>query len=279
MICNQTRKRRALRLFFLILSIIFLTACGSGESPPTGPGTNKGSIIFKLVWQNAAPKAHEGPPSGNACDDYGIKTINAVITDKENKTEYKGSWSCKELSGTIKEVTEGAGYTIAVVGLVACNADWQGQLTDFTVKKNTTNVAGPILMAYYGDDTTPPKVTTHYPGVGDTDIYLNSAISVNLSENVVAGSLNSTSCRLVENGTTTQVPSDISYDSESLVAIMTPKNDLKALAEYTVTINSSVVDLAGLHLAPDTTWTFTTGPNKGEFLMWNTYDWNASLWN
>jgi hypothetical protein len=269
-----------LGFLFTAAFCFLLIACGGGESSSDGSGTGTGSIQFSLVWQNASPTQHAGhPPSGDVCVDYAIDKVNAAVTDSADEVIGSGSWACSAHQGSITKVKAGTGITLLVAGMVGSDADWQGQVTGLTVKANDTTDAGTVVMNYYGDDVTAPTVSTHYPDADETGILRNTAITITFSEYVVAASVNATSCSVVESGGTTPVSSTVSYDAASYQSTITPDSTLKQNTAYTVTVTTDIEDLAGLHMASDVSWSFTTGAATGDSLIWDTRNWDVNLWN
>ncbi|MGD9008372.1 MAG: Ig-like domain-containing protein [Desulfobacteraceae bacterium] len=257
-----------------------LTACGSGESTSEGSGVGSGSIQFTLVWENASPTQRAGKsPSGDVCVDYAIDTVDATVTDSADSVIGSGSWSCSAHQGSITNVEAGTGISLSVAGIVGSDADWQGQVTGITVNANQTTTVGPVVMNYYGDDSTVPTVSNHYPGSGGTGILRNTAVIITFSEYVVPASVNAASCSIVESGTTTPVSATLTYDAAQYRSTLTPDNSLKQNTSYTVTVTTDIEDLAGLHMASDVSWSFTTGETTGDYLIWDTRNWDENFWN
>ena len=272
--------RRAFGIIIIATFCMLLTACGSGENASDGSGSGTGSIQFTLVWDNSSPTQHAGKsPSGDVCVDYAIETVDATVTDSSNDVIGSGSWSCLAHQGSITKVEVGTGITLSVAGIVGGNADWQGQVSGITVNDNQTTTVGPVVMNYYGDDVTAPTVSSHYPGSGGTGILRNTTISITFSEYVVTASVNATSCSIVESGATTPVPSTLTYDAALYRSTLIPNNALKQNTSYTVTVTTDIEDLAGLHMASNFTWSFTTGETTGDYLIWDDRNWDENFWN
>lgn len=274
-------KAISLPLVVLASFCFLLSACGSGESSSSGSSSDTGSIYFNLVWENTSPSYIAGKsPGGDVCGDYAIDSVDVVVDDSSNAIVASQSWTCSAHQGTLEQVPEGSGLSLSIAGIVASNADWQGQATGITVRGGQNTDVGTIVMHYVGDDSTPPTVSAHSPAADEKDVFLNTAITATFSENVVAASVD-TSCTVSENGTANPVAATVRYDASSWIASIQPNSQLKPNSSYTVTITTGIEDLAGLQLASNESWTFTTGTSTGHYLIWDDNDrlWDATLWN
>jgi hypothetical protein len=102
-------------------------------------------------------------------------------------------------------------------------------------------------------DTTPPVVDSTSPDDNETDVPVDSVISVTFSENMDAATIDSNTLHL-DNGATCSV----SYDAGTRTATLTPLADLNEDTTYTVTVTTGVQDVAGNALQADSTCSFTT---------------------
>lgn len=261
----------------LIFSCIvcLLCACGGGgdsSSPDTG------SISFSLDWVHPGPqRGFEKSPSGNVCVDYLIETVRANVKHSSG-TDITESWNCSDRGGTIDTVPKGSGYTVTIDGIVAGNVDWNHQVTGITVTGGQDTNLGTVEMVYRGDDQTRPTVTIGYPKSGDTGVLRNTRITATFSEDVVDASVNTSSCTVYVDGTSNQVPCAVSYDSSTDIVAIVPSGNLAENTTYRVTITTEVEDHAGLTMASNESWTFTTGVAIGDDLVWDQGNWDESFW-
>jgi hypothetical protein len=86
------------------------------------------------------------------------------------------------------------------------------------------------------------------PDDNETDVPIDSVISVTFSENMDAATIDSNTLHL-DNGATCSV----SYDAGTRTATLTPLADLNEDTTYTVTVTTGVQDMAGNPLQADST--------------------------
>jgi len=100
-------------------------------------------------------------------------------------------------------------------------------------------------------DTTAPTVLSTTPANGATGVAVNTSITATFSENVNASTI-TTPTFIVggHSGTTTY---------SGTTATFTPSSNLLYNTIYTATITTGVRDSAGIAMASDYTWSFTTG--------------------
>ena len=107
-------------------------------------------------------------------------------------------------------------------------------------------------------DTTPPTVTGRSPASGATGVETGTTVQATFSEAMNAATM-STGFTL-RDATNTQVAANVSYDSATFTATLTPSSSLTLGQTYTVIVkgSSGVKDTALNALAADVTWSFTT---------------------
>jgi uncharacterized protein YijF (DUF1287 family) len=103
-------------------------------------------------------------------------------------------------------------------------------------------------------------------------------ITATFSEDVVAASVNTSSCTVFADGTSNQVTCTVNYDPSTDKVTIDPSGNLVENTTYRVTITTAVEDHAGLTMASDESWTFTTGVVIGDPLVWDTGSWDETLW-
>jgi hypothetical protein len=258
-----------------------LYGCGGGESDSES-FSDSGSLSFRLVWEVPSDQGsirQLQSPSGDVCVDYGIETVNVALANSAGATVASASWPCSAHQGTLSNVPVGSGMTLTIIGVVGGNEVWRNQISSVSVSSGQNTDLGEVEMIYQGDDTNPPSVASHYPAPGATGVFLNPSITVTFSENVVAASVDATSCSVTVTATSSQISCTVSYESSTRTATITPVDLLSANTIYTVTITTAVEDLAGNHMASDESWSFTTGSVVSQPLMWDTGNWDETVWN
>ena len=108
----------------------------------------------------------------------------------------------------------------------------------------------PIQMVTY------PLVNNTDPLYGDTEVPVNTLITVTFSEPVTPSTVNTNTFTLWQ-GTTPVSGNEVAYYGNT--AILRPASDLAKNTTYTAKITTDVTDASGNHLLSDYTWSFTTG--------------------
>lgn len=101
----------------------------------------------------------------------------------------------------------------------------------------------------------PPTVISSDPATGAVGVDLNKNITATFSESMKSQSLSSTSF-IVKRGVTL-VEGAVSYNGTTVT--FDPTGPLENNAAYTVTITSAATNIAGIPLANDYSWIFSTG--------------------
>ncbi len=120
-------------------------------------------------------------------------------------------------------------------------------------------------------DVTPPMVTARVPAGGATGINVGSSAKATFSEGMNAGSI-ATSTFQLKDAANAVVPANVSYDSATNAATLTPQGALQYGVTYTVTVKGGAggaADLAGNPLTADVSWSFTTEASPPQVLVVN----------
>jgi hypothetical protein len=116
-------------------------------------------------------------------------------------------------------------------------------------------------------DTTPPTISGVLPASGATGVVTGSTVRGTFSELMNATTITTSNFSL-RNAANQLVAADVSYDSLTSTATLTPSSPLVKQTTYTATIkggSTGVKDVAGNALAANFIWSFTTGipPDDG----------------
>ncbi|MCW5554415.1 MAG: DUF4082 domain-containing protein, partial [Verrucomicrobiae bacterium] len=127
-----------------------------------------------------------------------------------------------------------------------------------TFPNQSFNAANYWVDVVFEPDTTPPTVVGVSPAGGAVEVSRNAVVTVTFDEAMDAASLTAGTISLspAPLGTPT-----VSYDAGTFTATLHPNSLLAAGTEYTVTVQggeAGVKNLAGLALAADAEWSFTT---------------------
>ncbi len=128
-----------------------------------------------------------------------------------------------------------------------------------TITTGAKNIQGTTLSNNYvwtftTGSTTAPKVITTDPAENATGVSLNKIITASFSMPMDPLTINTTTFTL-KNGNTI-IPGAVSYSGTT--ATFNPTNPLVAGTTYTATINTGAKNLAGVPLASDFVWNFST---------------------
>ncbi|MDH5446695.1 MAG: Ig-like domain-containing protein [Gammaproteobacteria bacterium] len=107
------------------------------------------------------------------------------------------------------------------------------------------------------NDTTPPLISSSLPLDETLNVVVDGNIRIVFSEKIKADSLTADSFTVSNNSTA--ITGTISLDEDATAASFIPDADLEENTTYTITVTTSVRDLAGNPLAKDYSSTFTTG--------------------
>jgi hypothetical protein len=144
-------------------------------------------------------------------------------------------------------------------------------LTDFLVLNGDGKVQGPVqLIAFYPEsspptDTTSPRVTKTTPGANATGVDPATNVTATFSEDMMASSIDGSTFRLRERGSTTNLATSVSYDAATRKATLDPTDSLRAGVTYQAVVTTGAKDLADNPLDQNSTldglqqkqWTFT----------------------
>ncbi len=241
-----------------VILLIFLTACGN--NPNTSHDTGAISFKLQLSHPTTTSSAAAALPA-DICTDYGITTINVNVFNSSGATVAAGNWLCSAHEGIITDVPAGSNYTIRITGTATGGiVAWRGEKSGVGVTAGETTSAGAITMAYTGNDTTPPVITSTTPLIDATGVPVTNMITAIFSEKMAASSINNSTVTLSLNNGATPVSGSVVYEAnaQSFRFILPLNNLLSYSTNYTATVSKDVEDMAGNNLGSDYSWTFTT---------------------
>jgi hypothetical protein len=214
----------------------FTTAAAPDTTPPT--------VSSVTPAANATGVATNSAVTAVFSEVVDCSTLPSNFTLKEGASPVSGTVNCLYNTATFTpdaNLTDGTTYTAELTTGVT---DLAGNALGANFSWSFTTEAAP--------DTIAPTVISTTPADADTDIAVNTVISVRLSEPVDCATVNILSF-LVNGGAITGTVacsgSDISF---------TPAVDLANSTVYTVSLTTAITDLAGNQLAANKNWSFTT---------------------
>jgi hypothetical protein len=173
---------------------------------------------------------------------------NAFTVAGPGTTEVPGTIGC---SGSVATFTPAANLAYNTVYTA-------------TIGTGAQDLAGTSLAANYVwtfrtlPAPTPPTVIATVPVNGATAVPTNQALSATFSVAMVPTTINTTSFTLTATISGTSVSGVVAYVAAGSVATFIPTANLAPTTEYTATITTGATDVAGIALAQNYVWTFTT---------------------
>jgi hypothetical protein len=238
----------------LILSIFLITGCsgsggGNGNSDTTAP------VVSSVV------------PLNNA----GSVAINTKIT-----VTFSEAMDQATITGTTFTVVNTTAGGTAVTGTVTNvgqnavftpGADLEAStLYTATITTGARDKAGNALASNFvwsfttgtTEDTTVPTVTLTVPADTSTSVATNTKIAATFSEAMNPLTITGTTFTVVNTtGGGSAIAGTVAYVGKT--ATFTPTSNLPVSTLFTATITTGVTNLAGVAIASNHVWTFTTG--------------------
>jgi hypothetical protein len=150
---------------------------------------------------------------------------------------------------------------------VPSNALKPNTLYTVTITTGAKDVGGDALVSNYtwsfttgltADTTAPTVLIPTMPADSATNVPLNQTLVATFSEAMNPSTISAGTFKLTGPGSVS-VTGTVAYDIASRMATFAPVNALLPNTLYTATITTGAKDLAGIPLAANFVWTFTTG--------------------
>ena len=222
----------------------FTTGAAVAVTPPTVISTNPANLATDVPLNQIITATFS-----EAMDSATITTATFTMTS------VSGS-----VAGTVTYAAVGDMATFTPVANLAAS-----MLYTATITTGVTDLAGNHLVTKYvwtfttgtATVTTPPTVVLTYPLNNATGVCINGAINATFSTAMDPATINTATFTVTVAGV--PVTGTISLNATGTIATFTPTRNLAAGTSYTVTITTGATDLAGIPLASDEVWMFTTG--------------------
>jgi predicted outer membrane repeat protein len=251
------------------LAIVFICACDGSNVSSSMPKHSYGALSLKIdiipasidADRDTYRKANITAP--DICADYGIDTIAMEVLGPNGYSIADASWECFRHNGIIENVPTGSDYTVIGIGIVRSQHKWQGEVEQVNVADGQTTDIGILAMHYTGDDNTAPSLSYSSPADGENDVVLNTSIVAAFDDNLAASSIPDQAIT-VSTGDN-PIPGQIVFHPGNSALYFQPAEALQPLTNYSVTIDSSLPDGAGITDAAgnvcgqDYQWNFLTG--------------------
>ncbi|KIA86184.1 Ig-like domain-containing protein [Flavobacterium sp. AED] len=220
------------------------------------------ALQVDYVWtfstgSTVTPMVIATDPLNNATNVFLNKIITADFNMAMNQATINGT------TFTLKQGTTPVAGTVSYIGTTAyfspttpltANTVYTGTITTGAKNVQGTSLTNNFTWTFTTGSVTAPKVTATDPADNATSIAVNKIITANFSTAMDPLTINATTFTL-KNGTTI-VPGVVSYSGTTLS--FNPTSNLLAGTTYTATINTGAKNLAGMSLANDYVWNFST---------------------
>jgi hypothetical protein len=169
------------------------------------------------------------------------------------------------VTGVVTYVAAASVATFTPVGNLASSTVYTATITTGAMDLEGTALATNYVWTFTtaaATTRTPPAVTSTVPVNGAIAVPLNQIVSATFSEAMKPATINPTTFTLTGPGTTA-VAGLVAYAAVGNTLTFTPTANLAASTLFTATITTGAQDLAGVGLASNYVWTFTTGAAVG----------------
>jgi uncharacterized protein YkwD len=251
--------RHAIVVGLAILLSVSLSGCGS-DTAASSTNSSDGSS-----QDNTTPPPSENhPPVASIAGEHNYLSGETVTLD--------GSGSSDPDNDSLQFLwsqTQGPGITLSGTAnsTLSFVAPTVSQPTQFTFRLSVQDGAlsdstDHRLQISPLSDTTPPSVSARHPEPDQAGVPVTVQVSVSFNEALLVTSVDASSLRLTQGGTS--VAGSVDYDDASRSIHFTPDSPLAEAATYQVTLGDGVQDTAG-NFASAESWSFTTasGYNLG----------------
>ncbi len=184
------------------------------------------------------------------------------------------TWSSDEPAGTSIDVLVRTGNTpapdgswtpyVAIPvsgGSAAATAQFFQYRADLaTADDRVTAALLEVAVSCDLDDETAPLVVLEAPAPGASDVPVGADVSAAFSEQMTPSTINTLTFTLTPQAGGGATSATVSYNAGNLTATLDPDSDLAYGTPYDARVTMGAQDLAGIGLAADHVWSFTTEP-------------------
>ncbi|WP_291861168.1 ice-binding family protein [Marinilabilia sp.] len=164
-------------------------------------------------------------------------TINQETTPVEGTISYSGTMVSFKPTVTLAPVTV---YT--------------GTVTTGAMSDSGNSLENEYVWEFTTGNITGPTAISIFPANNSEDVERNKIVTVTFSEEMNSSTINTSTFTLTQGDT--NVPGEVTYSGKT--AAFTPTNILDAGKVYTAMLSTGVENAAGVELAGNISWTFTT---------------------
>jgi probable HAF family extracellular repeat protein len=147
--------------------------------------------------------------------------------------------------GATKADSSSGAWSIALSGVSEGTHTYSAKATD--VAGNTSPASDSVTVTV---DKTAPTVYSVAPAEDATGVAPGVYVTATFSEDMLASSIDA-SFKLFKKGSATQLAASVSYDPNTHIAMLDPRDPLRRGATYKAAVNTDATDLAGNSLDQD----------------------------
>ena len=220
------------------------------------------ALQVDYVWtfstgSTITPMVISTDPTNNATNVFLNKVVAANFNMQMNQatintTTFTLKQGTTSVAGTVKYIGTTAYFTPS--SSLAANTIYTGTVTTGAKNIQGTTLTNNYVWTFTTGSTTAPKVIATDPADNATGVSLNKIITASFSMPMDPLTINTTTFTLKDGNTI--IAGAISYSGTTVT--FNPTNPLVAGTTYTATINTGVKNLAGVPLASDYVWDFST---------------------
>lgn len=159
------------------------------------------------------------------------------------------------LAGTISY--SGVTATFVPTNALPVNTTFVGTVSTAVQDLSGNALQQDYIWTFSTGSTIRPMVASTSPTRNETNVALNKIVEATFNMPMNSATITGSSFTLKQG--TTVIPGSVSYNSN--IAFFKPTSSLTANTVYTATITTAVQNLAGVPIATDYIWNFTTGTN------------------
>ncbi len=239
----------------LATGTLYVATITTGAKDPTGAPL---AANFTWTFTTAAPPTVVSTVPANGATAVAVNTaVSATFSEAMDPATINASTftltgpGATLVSGTVTYAGTTATFTPAAV--LTNSVLYMATIT--TGAKDPTGVALAANFVWTFTTAPPPTVISTIPVNGATAVAVNTAISATFSEAMDPATITATTFTLAGPGAT-PVAGVVTYSGST--ATFTPSADLATGVLFTATITTGATDPAGVALAANYVWTFTT---------------------
>lgn len=228
------------------------------------------------------PMVASTTPTDNATNVVINKVVAATFNMPMDPSTITSSFTLKQgttpITGVVTYSANTAFFTPA--SNLISNTIYTATITTGAESAAGTAIANDYVWQFTTGTTVAPKVLTTSPTNNENGVELNKVVTVNFD--MAMDELTLTDATFTLKQGTTTVSGNVTYTGTT--ASFTPSIDLLSNATYTATITTGAKNAAGIALANNYIWVFSTqnlfsGPNLGSASIFGAFGGNAGITN